>query len=133
MVSYMPTRSCPAINIDFEKTVCLFEFPAFCTAELALSQFWADCTTNISEFEFPTTTVVALDFRHITPVSSVDLFGERRERGHCIDRADRLEYRFRRGGDVERDRLARIKRMYGIRDRRKHGNRQHQWRFTHRL
>jgi hypothetical protein len=25
MVSYMPTRSCPAINIDFEKTVCLLD------------------------------------------------------------------------------------------------------------
>src|SRR4029077_14884416 len=108
-------------------------FPAFCTAELALSQFWADCTTNISEFEFPTTTDVPLDFRGSSPVSSCDLFGELRERGHCIDRADRLEYRFRRGGDVERDRLSRVKRMYGIPHSPNHGNRQHQWGFTHRL
>ena len=53
----------------FSKNRLFIRFPAFCTAELALSQFWADCTTNISEFEFPTTTAVALDFRHITPVS----------------------------------------------------------------
>ena len=59
--------------------------------------------------------------------------GERRERGHCIDRADRLENRFRGCGGVKLDRLARMKRMYGIRDRHEDRNRQHQWRFAHRL
>ena len=59
--------------------------------------------------------------------------GERRERGHCIDRADRLENRFRGCGGVKLDRLARMKRMYRVRDRHEDRNRQHQWRFAHRL